>query len=96
MTKGVIAVTNTIKDKVNNINKNGFSDFLLPDIKISSNTEAVIDGCYGVIEYSDTTVRINCKSLILKFSGTNLCIKTVSVLQYSVKGNITSVEFFSC
>ena len=96
MTKGVFCMTNAIKEKVNNITKSNFSDFMLPDIKISSNAEAVIDGCYGVIEYSDTDVRINCKTLILKFSGTNLSIKTVSQQQYSVKGNISSLEFSSC
>lgn len=96
MTKGVIQVTNLMKERINNINRNNFSDFVLPHISVNSNIEAIIDGCFGVVEYSDTSVRINCKTLILKFTGTELSIKTVSEQQYKVSGNILSMEFCSC
>ena len=68
----------------------------MPHISVNSNIEAVIDGCFGVIEYSDSVVRINCKTLILKIDGDDLSIKTVSEQQYKVSGNIFSMEFSSC
>ena len=95
MTKGVLYMTNILKEKINNMTANSFTEFLLPDIKISSDREAIIDGCYGVLEYNDTSVRINCKNLIIKFTGINLCIKTISEQQYTVKGKINCVEFLS-
>lgn len=96
MRKGVISMNKTLKEKLEHINLNGFAEFCLPHISISSNREAVIDGCIGVIEYCNDSIRLNCKSHIVKFSGEDLCMKTVTNEQYVINGCILSIEYCSC
>lgn len=86
----------TLKDKLERMNISAFSEFSLPHISISSNREAVVDGCLGVIEYCNESIRLNCKSHIVKFTGENMCMKTVTNEQYVISGNILTVEYCSC
>ena len=96
MTKGVIALNKQLKERLESINKSNFTDFTLPHISISSNKEAVIDGCIGVIEYCSDSIRLNCKSHIIKFCGEQLYMKTSCFEQYVISGNILSVEYCNC
>ena len=96
MMKGVIRLNKTLKDKLERMNISAFSEFSLPHISISSNREAVVDGCLGVIEYCNESIRLNCKSHIVKFTGEDMCMKTVTSEQYVISGNILTVEYCSC
>lgn len=71
------------------------SEVSLPHIDLDSDKSALVDGCFGVIEYSDEIVRINCKDLVVKFVGGDLSIRAVSVEKICVSGRIISVEFCS-
>lgn len=70
-------------------------DVSLPHIDVDSNKSAVVDGCFGVIEYNSETVRINCRELIVKFVGCDLSIRAISVQKICVSGRIVSIEFCS-
>ncbi len=69
------------------------SELLTPHIDLCSNKEASIDGCLGIIEYNSALVRINCKQLIVKITGTDLTIKSDTTEQINVYGNILSMDF---
>lgn len=65
----------------------------LPHIELDSDKSALIDGCAGVVEYDEKTVRINCGNKVVKFTGCNLSIKALSVNRICVSGKIFSIEF---
>ena len=62
-------------------------------IEIISNTCALIDGCKGVLEYDDGTIKLSLGKKSVRFSGSGLSIKSLSMEQAMVEGYIVSMEF---
>lgn len=62
-------------------------------LELDSNREAIIDGCRGVLEYNETTVRFNTGQGQLKLTGRGLVIRSLVQNQAIVEGFLTSVEF---
>ena len=87
------------KDKKKKIAELAFLDsseeFEMPHIELCSNKAATIEGCRGIIEYCETTVRINCKNFVVKLCGDCLGISSPSTDTITVKGNIVTVEFIT-
>lgn len=80
----------------------GLSEFLeeqrstfAPDvhIELSSNREAVIEGCRGVLEYTPERVRLSCGSKVVRFVGDALELRCVTDSTAVVTGRILMVEF---
>lgn len=65
----------------------------LPKIEMMGNKEAVIEHCQGVLEYNDQIVRVKAGKLTLKFTGRDLCLRTMTGDSVVVEGYFTSVEF---
>ncbi len=95
MTKGVICLQNSFKNKVVEFAKEEFSDYLLPHVVFNSCCEVLIEGSKGVLEYNTKTVRINCGRYILKFCGDDLCIRALSIDEIIITGCIMKFEFCS-
>lgn len=95
MTKGVIDLQRALKNKIAELSREEFSDYLLPHIIFNSCKEATVEGSRGVLEYKPNTVRVNCGKYILRFEGKNLCIKAPSSDEVIVSGEIFSFEFKS-
>ena len=68
-------------------------ELLLPHIELCSQNRAIVEGCKGVLEYSSEAVRLNCKTLIVSFSGDNLSLCTLCNETVTVTGKILSVGF---
>ncbi|MGN1443986.1 MAG: YabP/YqfC family sporulation protein [Acutalibacteraceae bacterium] len=85
------------KDKKKKITDFGFLDpseeFETPHIELCSNKAATVEGCRGIIEYCETTVRINCGNVVVKLCGDCLGISSPSTDTIAVRGNIVAVEF---
>ena len=62
-------------------------------IELHSNREAVVDGCKGLIDYSDSAVRLNIGCGTVTFSGRSLEIKTLSDSEAVIAGWITDISF---
>ncbi len=62
-------------------------------IILYGNTQAVIDGCYGIIEYSDSLVKINIGNKVLVFSGVDFNISDYTCSSITVRGNILNISF---
>ena len=65
----------------------------MPTIDLIGNQEAIVEGCKGVLEYKEDTVRLNLGDMILKFTGRNLILKCMTSESVVVNGTILSVEF---
>ncbi len=85
-----------IKEKMNHISDTAKSTLNPLTVDLLSNKEALINGCRGIIEYSDCDVKVNCGSLIIAFEGSDLSIKALSVEEITVKGEILKIEFSNC
>lgn len=68
---------------------------MVPQLRIEllQNRQAVVDGCKGVLEYSDSCIRLSSDRLILRFTGTGLLLRTYSSSSAIVEGTIATVEF---
>ncbi len=64
-------------------------------IELCGNREAVVDGCQGILQYEDTVIRVSTGRLIVRFTGSDLCIRTMQRNQILICGTITSVDFAS-
>ena len=64
-----------------------------PIIELTSNREAVIEGCLGIVEYSDCIATVNCKYFLISFEGFGICLNTLSKDCISVTGSFTKISF---
>ena len=62
-------------------------------IELAGNTEAVISGCTGVLEYNPETIRLVGKKLNVRFCGRGLGLKALTQNSAIVHGYILSMEF---
>ena len=65
-----------------------------PHVELSADGRAVIEGCDGVLSYNETSVRLNCKTLVLWLDGFDLCLNHLSGGLVSVSGKLVSLTFF--
>lgn len=65
----------------------------IPNIKITGNTEIMIENHRGILEYSNEILRMNSGLGVIKIVGSNLQIKEVSQEDIQIQGLIDSVEF---
>lgn len=73
----------------------GEADAFLPAtrLEVTSNKEALVEGCRGVLEYGPEQIKLAGEKLMLRFQGTDLEIKNLTTQSALVVGNIISVEF---
>ncbi len=64
-------------------------------MEINGNTEVVVEGCNGVLEYDTDVVRIKTGKLIVRFAGRGLVIQCLTADSLVVTGFITGIEFLT-
>ena len=62
-------------------------------IEISGGSEAVIQGCQGIIEYGDELIRLSLGRSSVLFRGKGLIMKSYSIEQIIIEGAFLSIEF---
>ncbi len=62
-------------------------------IEMSGNREVIVEGCIGVLEYSEKTIALNTGKLTVKLCGCDMTIISMQGSQAIIKGVITCVEF---
>lgn len=63
------------------------------NMEISGNTEAVIEGCTGILQYDETAIKLGTSRFVVSFTGRNLLIQSMVSGGAIVKGFITGIEF---
>lgn len=64
-------------------------------IEIYDNNEIVLEGCKGILEYNDTTVKVNTGGYIFSVVGRGINIKCLTEASMVIKGFITTIEFLT-
>ena len=62
-------------------------------IEFHSNTQVSVDGCMGMVEYSDSVIAINLGDRIVRFHGNDLEMDTFFDSQAVIKGTVLSMDF---
>lgn len=62
-------------------------------IELSSNREATVDGCQGVITYDENKIKLNVGSGTVEFVGRGLEITVLAGTQAVIRGFIIRVDF---
>ncbi|MCR4564146.1 MAG: YabP/YqfC family sporulation protein [Clostridiales bacterium] len=62
-------------------------------IELEGNRELVIDGCKGIMEYSDEKIKICTDTTVVGITGDRLNIKTYTLDQIVISGKILSLDF---
>lgn len=70
-------------------------DSRLPHIEAQGNREIIVEGCKGIIEYSETRIKLNTGILLVGFTGDDIEIKNYSDAQTVISGNIMGIDFES-
>ncbi|MBQ8767020.1 MAG: YabP/YqfC family sporulation protein [Clostridia bacterium] len=66
-----------------------------PKIEMSGNREIIIDGCKGVIEYDENTIKLSLGKNALSISGDNLVINSFDSSVAIISGVICEIFFVS-
>ena len=97
MSKKIRLGKRQIKNKINLFGKT--VDFPLEalgkgaNITLLGNKEVVVDGCYGIIEYSDCFIKLSIGNQVIVLSGCDLDIFDYTDCSITIKGFIKSLEF---
>jgi sporulation protein YqfC len=62
-------------------------------IEICGNKEATVEGCVGILEYSDSSVAVNTGKLTVRFCGCSLTITEMQDACTTIRGIITGIDF---
>ena len=62
-------------------------------IELFGNREAIVNECRGILEYSESRIKLNLGKISVLFTGSNLCMKEYGSSFASVSGDIMTVEF---
>ena len=62
-------------------------------VHITDTEELVVEGYKGIVEYTDTTIRLLTHKFMLKISGKNLEIESIATEYISIIGEIAGVEY---
>ena len=62
-------------------------------MEILGNKRVVIDGCKGILEYTENDIRLSLPRGSILFRGSGLCFKTLSNGKAVISGSIALIEF---
>lgn len=64
-----------------------------PGIELSANRCAFIEGCKGIVEYSENGIELNLGSISARFCGTELEINSYDGENVLLSGNFSAISF---
>ncbi len=65
----------------------------LPRLIFTGNRELFIENYRGIVEYSDTVIRLNTSECMIKITGGALGIKSIAAEEITLQGKIKTLEF---
>jgi sporulation protein YqfC len=62
-------------------------------IQLEGNSELILDGCKGIMEYETDRIKICTDTVAVTVTGDSLTIRTFALEQIIISGKILSVDF---
>ena len=63
----------------------------LPNLELLGNRQLFVTHHQGILSYSDTGIDINCGTLLVRITGTNLVLQAMTAEELRISGNLTAV-----
>ncbi|MBR3552724.1 MAG: YabP/YqfC family sporulation protein [Clostridia bacterium] len=63
-----------------------------PQVTLLRNSEAIVEGCAGVLRYDETAVTLNCPPLMLELTGFDLRLDRLQNGDLRVSGTVTALQ----
>ncbi len=67
----------------------------ITQIELGGNREAFVDGCQGVLEYDETSIKLLTGNMQTRFFGRGLQIKVLTHDSAVIEGFVMSIEFIT-
>lgn len=64
-------------------------------IQLMGNRECIVEGCQGILEYGNDSIKLNIGTVILTFRGEDLTLRALNDDGAVVEGIITDLNFSS-
>lgn len=64
-------------------------------IEFRGNSDVIIEGCKGIVEYEESGISLNLGKMIIHFGGADLEISSFFEEQAILKGTVVAMEFSS-
>lgn len=64
-------------------------------IEFRGNSDIIIEGCKGIIDYEETKISLNLGKMIVRFGGAELEISSFFEEQAIIKGTVVTMDFSS-
>lgn len=64
-------------------------------IEFRGNSDVVIEGCKGIIDYEESGISLNLGKMLVRFGGADLEISSFFEEQAIIKGTVVIMEFSS-
>ncbi len=81
------------KINLNSELKQGLLFELMSSIRIVGDSAVTIEGCTGIIAYTDSKLVIRMKDFNLSIKGDNILITKMSKKEFNIIGKISGLEF---
>ena len=62
-------------------------------MEISGNREIILEGSRGILEYNDSSIKINAGKYVVSFVGRGLHIKNFNDCDLVIQGFVTGIEY---
>ncbi len=82
------------RNDLNNELKQGLLFELTSAIRILGDSAITIEGCTGIIAYTDSRLVIRMKDFNLSIKGNDILITKMSKKEFNIIGKISGLEFF--
>lgn len=66
-----------------------------PHIELAANTQVLVDGCTNILEYGDSGITLAAGRFHIRFSGSDLCIRSMQERCALITGTVTALEYLS-
>lgn len=67
----------------------------LPKITMVGNLQIYIENHKGILEYTNTRIRINTKNGVLRITGKDMVLKNIITEEIIIIGDIVQIEFIN-
>lgn len=64
-------------------------------IQLMGNKECIVEGCQGILEYGNNSIKLNIGTAVLTFQGADLTLRALNDDGAVVEGLITDLNFSS-
>lgn len=65
----------------------------IAQIELLGNSEAVIEGCGGILKFDDQIIKLSLGKMEVQFLGSELTIQTINSERIIIHGKIMSLEY---